>query len=261
MERRSQRHDVVDNNVKKSRISKNEYLYDDINNKIGFEEIVSLDSNSKINLSNLSNINNREDYHKVKDYKDIINFEKEKEIVEKKEEVKKVYDINSILEDAKKNRAKYDELERKRKLKENDYVSLANLNDKEKYKTKDIDEDELKNLIDTITSHNLLNEIKQAEGKPSQNEEKEIFSDLLAAEDEENNMEGIAKEFTKNDDKDKVDNSFYTKSLDLSKQDFEFSDEIEEERKTTIKIVSVIAIIIVIILIVIFFILKSKNMI
>ena len=44
-----------------------------------------------------------------------------------KEQENKVYDINSVLEEARKNRDKFDELERKRKLKENDYVMITDI--------------------------------------------------------------------------------------------------------------------------------------
>lgn len=268
MERRSVRYDVVDENEnkRKSRLSKNEYLYDEINNKIGVEDIVNIDVNSKINLKELTNINNREDYHKVKDYKSLISTDEKKEEIYFEKSEKKIYDINTILADAKKNRAKYDELEKKRKLKENDYVSLASLEEKEKYK-KDIDEEELTDLINTITSHNLLNDIKKAEKELKDEEEKDLFSELLSDsnEAEQNSLEGIAKEFTNYTDKNNadsdIDNSFYTKSLDLSQQDFEFSDELEAERKATLKIVAVVITIILVIAIVAIIILKSKNII
>ena len=48
------------------------------------------------------------------------------------------------------------------------------------------------------------------------------------------NLEGIAEEYTKEEEK--IDDSFYTKSMDLSDQDFEFSEELEQEKKNKIKV-------------------------
>ena len=44
-----------------------------------------------------------------------------------------------------------------------------------------------------------------------------------------------------------MDESFYTKSMDLSEQDFELKDEIEKDRSLKIKIIIVICIIVAIV--------------
>ena len=170
----------------------------------------------------------------------------------------------SILEEAKKNRVKYDELEKKRKLRENDYATLADINNKEQYSRKksekDIDEEELTNLINTITSHNLREEIEEASKKSNIGDE-EILSELLATNVDLNLEEGIAEEFTKQNKINDIDDSFYTKSMDLSEQDFEFSEELERDRKTKIKIIGVIIVIILIACVVAYFIMKQKGII
>ena len=266
MERRVQRYTEYVEEPKKSRTNKNKYLYDQVSSKIGYEEITNLDTQTRIDLSELTGLKtSREEYQKTKDYHDI--FEKKETFVEKeiKQEKDKIYDINSILEEARKNRDKYDELERKRKLKENDYATLADINDKERYKKQDnnnnIDEKELTDLINTITSHNLLKDIQQAE---EQGEEKDLFSELMAT-NADMNLEGIATEYTekKDDDENKIDDSFYTKSMDLSNQDFEFSEELEAERKTKTKILIAFLIILIIAIvgIVAFLILKREKII
>ena len=271
MERRTQRY--TDDSDKKeqhriTRLSKNKILYDDVNNLIGVEDISSLDTQTKIDLSKLSDYENkREEYQKIKDYKDILPIEDVKEKAQPKISEEKVYDINSILEEAKKNRVKYDELEKKRKLRENDYVKIADINDKDSYKKQshsEIDEKELTDLINTITSHNLLQDIKNAEEsleKSNDSDDEEIFSELIATNVDLNLEEGIAEEFTKQNELSKIDNSFYTQSMDLSDQDFEFSEEFERDRKLKIKIIIVIAIIILIVAVVGFVIFKKKGII
>ena len=75
------------------------------------------------------------------------------------------------------------------------------------------------------------------------------------------NLEGIAEEYTKEEEK--IDDSFYTKSMDLSDQDFEFSEELEQEKKNKIKvlIIGLVVLIVIIIAIVGFLILKTKGII
>ena len=231
-----------------SRTKRNAYLYDDINNKIGLE-VVDFD-NKNIDLSSITKENKV-----IK--KDIIPSNYEEDIEEKK-----VYDINSVLQEAKKNRTEIDELEKKRKLKNEEFNILNDLNQKyitaKDKKKNEFDEEELKELINTITSNTLVQDVKY----------KELFSDLMAT-NAKLELEDIE---TDNNDKDseietneegKLVNSFYTKSMDLSEHDFDMSDEFIE-RKSKLKIfliIFVILIIVGIISVVIYFLLKWKNII
>ena len=270
MEKRVQRYTKEVEEPKKSRTSKNRYLYDQINSKIGYEEITNLDTQTRIDLSELTGVKtSREEYQKTKDYQEL--FERKESIVEKeiKEEKDKIYDINSILEEARKNRDKYDELERKRKLKENDYATLADINNKDRYKKEEnnnnIDEKELTDLINTITSHNLLKDIQDA---AEQDDDGDLFSELMAT-NADISLEGIADEYTsqkgdsEEDTENKLDDSFYTKSMDLSNQDFEFSEELEAERKTRIKVLIAFLIILILAIagVVAYLILKKEKII
>lgn len=280
MRRRTDRHieESGASPTRLSRMSKNKYLYDDINNVIGYEEITDFNPENGIDLSNIRNTNSREEYKKYKDYQDIFGKTEEKKEEAVDEEEKKIYDINSVLEDAKRNRTKYDELEKKRKLKENKYTTLAdtaqlnleNAESLEKASGNDIDEKELTDLINTITSHNLLKDIKDAESSNDEKEnEADLLSDLLATHVDLNLEEGIASEYLAKEHEEsekeekEIDNSFYTKSMDLSEQDFEFSDEIEAERKAKIKAIIIIVVILLLIVIgvVTFLFLKQKGII
>lgn len=269
MKRRTDRHIEESSPTQLSRLAKNRYLYDDINNVIGYEEITDFNPENGIDLSNIKNSSSREEYKKYKDYQDIFGIADAKKEEAIEEEEKKVYDINSVLEDAKRNRTKYDELEKKRKLKENKYVTLAdtdidadtdtnrlNVIKEEKNLSNDIDEKELTDLINTITSHNLLKDIKEAEETSVSNEDdnqNELLSDLLATSIDLNLEDGIASEYlakkAQEAEEEKMDSSFYTKSMDLSEQDFEFSDEIEAERKVRVKVIIILVVILLIVVI------------
>ena len=246
MQTRSERYNEnpVDRTVL-SRTKKNAYLYDDINNKIGLE-VVDFD-NKSIDLPSI--IKEEQDLNK-----DIIPSNFEKEIEEKK-----VYDINSVLAEAKKNRTEIDELEKKRKLKNDEYNILNNLNQKyitNKDKRKnEFDEEELKELINTITSNTLVQDVK----------DKELFSDLMATNadlDLHDIDDNTSKDLeTEKDGDGHIVNSFYTKSMDLSEQDFDMSDEFTEgnSKLKTFLIIFVILIIVGIISVVVYFLLKWKS--
>ena len=143
---------------------------------------------------------------------------------------------------------KKDNLERKRKLHNEKYNILeSSEEDLEKFKEetklrhKPIEnEEELEELIHTITSKELREEIDKAES----NDNNSLLSDLMATNVNEEVLKPIAtkiedskvEEDTKKLDKvkektmslkDEIDKSFYTKSLDLSEEDFESDDEVE----------------------------------
>ena len=263
-----------DNNKTKenvSRLSKNKHLYDDLNNKIGFEELVNFDTQTRIELTSLNSTRkNRESYHQLKDYQNLISDKvREQNVPVEEEEEEKVFDINSILEEARKNRTDTDELEKKRKLKDEEYNILADLNkkylSKEKEETKKDEYEGLEELINTITSKTLLNDIKKEEEK----EETDLLSDLVATSvdlqvktPEEYEKTGTNAIVTKikveedcdgNKDEKEIDDSFYTKSMDLSELDFEELVEGKSSIKKGILIALIVIILLVIIGVVTFF--------
>ncbi len=272
MKSRLDRYNVDESSEKKiqqhSRLSRNKHLYDDLNNKIGFEELVDFNTQTRIELSSLNEPKkSRESYQQLKDYQGLLQNEEEKkeEIVEEEEE--KVFDINSILEEARKNRSEIDELEKKRKLKSEEYNVLSDLNKKylsNKKEEEEKDEYEgLEELINTITSKTLANDIKEEANK----EDKGLLGDLVATNvelqvnspseyeiDSDNKVSTVIPEEDDDDDDDEqeertVDNSFYTRSMDLSEQDFEFDEA--RERSSSIKKRILITVITIILLVII----------
>lgn len=276
MERRSDKYTDFNNESNNSRVKKNKLLYDEINSKIGYEEITNFEQSPQFDLSSLNlNKPTREEYQKIKEYKSIIGNEKEKTIqTEEQNEAPKNFDINKVLEEAKKNR-KEDELEKKRNLNSEEYNVLSNLNKKYLHK-KDFsseDDDELKELINTITSKTLANEIKDEE-------EKELLSDLLATtvdiklenelskQEIDNLYNKEMEEKNENTDENEVDNSFYTKSLELESKDLipEDNDEVElenaedeEKNHFGLKIFGIVLILLLIIAFIVLFILNQLG--
>ena len=113
----------------------------------------------------------------------------------------RVYDINNVLEEARKNREE-DNLEEKRKLKNTSYNILASLNKEElekfRQEKKDRlfkDDEELRDLIDTIASKTLAGELEAAS---------DLLSDLMATSiiDKKALKESIEEK--ENDDEDSI---------------------------------------------------------
>lgn len=240
-----------------SRLLKNKSTYDDLNNKIGFEELINFDTQTRIELTSVKEGRaSREKYQQVKDYQDLINPPtKEIDASPEVPEEEKVFDINSILEEARKNRDDKDELENKRKLKNEEYSVLNDLNKKyiqKKEENQGAEEiDELKELIDTITSKPI---------KEEADDSKDLLSDLIAT-NTEIEPEDLAPTETMTTTANRtIDKSFYTRSMDLSEEDFDMG----EEKKSSgfgraILILFVILVLLAIIGVVAYFILKSMG--
>ena len=254
---RMERYDNSNRSAVRSRTEKNQDLYNDLGR---LEKYTTLTDVSKIEAVELNaakkNYRTREGYHSLKDYD--IDIEKPKERKELDEfnflynDEHKTYDINKVLEEAKELRER-DSLEKKRKLHNEKYNILeSSEEDLEKFKEetklrhKPIEnEEELEELIHTITSKELREKIDKKEAESNDNNS--LLSDLMATNVNEEVLKPIAtkiedskvEEDTKKLDKvkektmslkDEIDKSFYTKSLDLSEEDF-ISDDEEEEIK------------------------------
>ena len=269
-----------------SRREKNQNLYQDFYNKTRFTEVKELDERPVIDLSQLEmKKQTRENYHKLKEFEDLIVREPQKKkddlSVFFQEDENKVYDINSILLEAKKNREEIDELEKKRRLRNTEYNILANLkpNEVEEYKQKimgkkqELEEetDSLQELINTITSKSMRKDIDKLQSSDDNNE---LLSDLLPKDQNETIItESISKEILAREQEktktmsieqppeNEIDRSFYTKSMDLSDKDFEMDDEFVEKEKNSSIIVFfkiLIAIILVVGIAILVFYLMNK---
>lgn len=271
-----------------SRKNKNEDLYNEINKDIKFANITDVSNTNIYDIgSSLDKENTtREDYHKIKEFKDLDIIPKNNrelndiKILEAKKE-KKVYDINKVLEDARNSRDDL-ELEKKRKLTNTNYNILAGLNKEEveryileknkKAKDTSIDDKDVRELIDTITTKTLIGDISK---ETSVNLLSDLMAtkslDVVAAQLEntakialtqtnilkesndkllKNEMdEVLVKANDKNNNNDGIDRDFFTKSMDLSDEDFSFKNEFKEkEGNLFIKVLIFIILLIIIVI-------------
>lgn len=104
--------------VVSTRSEKNQDLYDDFYTNSTYTEYQDF-TDKPVDLASLNkNYHTREEYQKIKEYKSVITPPEVKRDLDKLESLyptdeNKVYDINSVLEDAKKNRQNVDELEKR----------------------------------------------------------------------------------------------------------------------------------------------------
>ena len=238
-----------------SRMDKNKELYQNFSNNTIYTNITDVTNANAYDISSTMNGSHttREAYQQMQKYQameDVPRNKKELEdfnyLYQRKEN--KVYDINSVLEEARKNRQEVDEKEEKRRLKNNEYNILSGVNKKElekyreekKKKLTTPEEEEIRELIDTIASKTLAGEIDKATSV-------NLLSDLMAtsimdkvesSEEMSSEVPQITASFDVDEDiEDKL--SLSKKILDTQEvkelQKEEKQEEVKEEKKEDTK--------------------------
>lgn len=271
--RRMDRYEDEKTTTRLSRENKNKELYNNVGTNTRYTNLTDVANINAIDITNTGKeYKTREDYQKMKKYNTDMQTPKVKKDLEdfnslyNKKEVR-VYDINNVLEEARKNREE-DAAEEKRKLKNNSYNILANMNKEEleKYRqekkdrlTKD--DDELRGLLDTIASKTLAGEIEAASdllsdlmatsildkvSKPSSNEDTQPVKVVIEKEEiimtpeeyeksklaQELQEKEIVEDITKEDEEDDDD-----EPTTLTKNDLEDLKELQEKLEKTSELV------------------------
>lgn len=264
-----------------SRLDKNKELYQNVSSNSIYTNITDVTNANAFEINNLEDNSKttREAYQKMRKYQDIEPTPKNKKELEDfnylyQKQENKVYDINSVLEQARKNRQDKDELDDKRKLKNNSYNILAGINKKELEKYREEkkkrmltpEEEEIRDIIDTIASKTLAGEIDKettvdllsdlmatnlldkVDGMETKEEDEAETTEEITPEEETTKEETIPSlnqdqieeiEKRKDEDTDTLpgkDNDFYTRSMDLSDKDFEYGDSDEKSLPLILKI-------------------------
>ena len=187
--RRMDRYKDDNNNFHVKRSDKNQDLYQNVSSNPKYTNITDVTNANAFEINNRdrATYSSRESYQKMKKYQNMEPIPRSKKELDDvnylyQKHENKVYDINSVLEEARKNRQERDALEEKRKLKNTSYNILAGLNaeelekyreEKEKNRVEKPGDNELRELIDTITSKTLAGEIDKATSV-------DLLSDLMA---------------------------------------------------------------------------------
>lgn len=269
-----------DNNERVSRIDKNKNLYQDLSMNAIYTNITDVTNSNAYEIN--PNVDNsrttREAYQQLRELNTIEEIPEKKELEDvnylSQRKENKIYDINSVLENARKNREEKDELDEKRKLKNNAYNILSGKNRKELEKYREErkkrlatpEEEELRELIDTIASKTLAgeidkettvdlladlmatnvldkveasgeiekvtttHEITKVDGEAIEEKLKVTTESIEPKEETTLIEEAEVKEESKQKIDAKKDPDFYTRSMDLSDKDFEMSDDFKEEK-------------------------------
>ena len=242
-----------------SRTTKNQQLYKELYSNKTYTEFTDNVKDNIVDLTNTdnTNVNRRSNFNRTRSlYEDrMYGNSKEletprktiRELLEEESEIKN-YNINDVMDMARKNRTLEDEEEKKKKIKSAEYSILSDLSQEKlkeyrERKEKGISREEeaaLDELIHTITSKSLRKKIDD-----------ELFNDLLPDSDDEetvsrdliNEISDAPVKMDESDDekeytKDQVENtadlengldkSFYTRSMDLKREDLILNDDEEE---------------------------------
>lgn len=270
-----------------SRISKNQNLYKELSSNKRFTEFNDSEKDNILDLSTVDNNineNRRSSYKKARLLNDAtgksenkrsgfnINSSYQKLLGEVDKE--KTYNVNDILELARKNRTDLDEEEKRRKLKSVEYSILSDLSQeklKEYHDRKEkgiskYEEENLEELINTITSKTVRNKIDNellGDLLPDNDSDTLISTKLLKEledgsldDTDENEFEKEEVENTADLEKG-LDKSFYTRSMDLKREDLilksdedDISDDyynIEDGRNGVGKTILIIIIVLIIV--------------
>ncbi len=242
MASRMERYYRSNNPKRRSQLNQDLYhnIYED-GEYSNIEGVAMIDKSNEIDITKVKKmLKNREDYKRQKEYRNLIKIEEEpKEDISQEflsDESEKTYDIMDVLKVAKEN-----------KDEDNRYLSLDNTNynilkqlkiEKENKKVEKDEGEELKELINTITNTSMLNKLG----------DEELSLKLLE------DLKGDTKT-VKMENKDKIDDTFYTSSMKINKEDFE-DGYIPSKKEKIIKI-SVIATLVVLAVVVIIFIITK----
>lgn len=199
----------------RARSARNEELYKKIQDMDSYSNIEAIETIAKTNEIDITKvremIKNRENYKKEKQYRNVFNIEQEKNNeVQVKEffEEEKNYDIMDVLNKAKDS---HEEDNSNRSLKNLNYDVIKDLNLR---KTNYEDgEDELKDLINTITSKGSEDDIGLLDDLTSNTMVGEASSIHKILEDE--------KKQQKMDTTSEMDKSFFTSAMSFTNKDFE----------------------------------------
>lgn len=269
MKSRMERYYEIDNDTNR-RTRKNADLYQKIYESDEYSNIEGIATTLKPNEIDISKIKemlkNRDEYRKEKDVRTLLRPEP---VVKKEEPVatfdrddEKNYDIRDILSKAKTERKDVEE-ENYHKLKNTSYDIFKNLNiQKGQSENKEEEEEELKELIHTITNTSMLNKLGDQELSLGLLDELKSDTMVGTSASIKSLLEAEKEDLKDNnyleDEKQNMDKSFFTSSLNFRDEDF---DDLQEMSQNLRKNNSLMKVLIFILLVVgtasiIFFLLK-----
>ena len=289
--RRMDRYKDEDTTEVSRRSSKNQELYQTIGTNTRYTNFTDVTNANAYDISKKENTSTREGYQRMKQYNSSYDFapKERKELDDYNRLMSnnehKIYDINSVLENARKNKEEVDELDEKRKLQNTSYNILSKSNKKEleayrkerqerikkdqeagiksiidKTMAGEINQETTVDLLSDLMATNIMDAIEQPEREYDEQEDLDPVDKLMleAAKKEKEEKpviepvppeeQTLSKEVLNKDQVEEVkkikeknkktkeegimkdaDKDFYTRSMDLSDEDF-MSDDFQETK-------------------------------
>lgn len=175
MRRMDRYNDETENLARNSRMDKNQDLYHNLSSNAIYTNITDVTNANAFEINNNRSTDThttREAYQQMQKYQTVEPMPKSRKELEDynflaQTKEKKTYDINSFLEEARKNRPEKDSLDEKRKLKNNAYNILASINkeqlekyrEEKKNRIRTPEEEELHDLTEDLLSKTMAGEI------------------------------------------------------------------------------------------------------
>lgn len=196
-----------------SRASRNRNLYNTMysfDRYSNIEGVASMDNANEVDISKVKEmLENREKYQRDRQYRRLSSEVNDDLSINRKryeEDTTRSYDVNDVLKSA---RDKKEPDNKERVLNNTNYDILKKLNLKSEGVKDDLkQEDDLKELIETISNTSMLNK----------NEDINMFNDLVSDDTKVGDVKDIT-EFIDNKEK-TMDDSFFTHSVKIKKADF-----------------------------------------
>lgn len=230
--------------VTSGRSSKNKSLYDQIENLENYtniEGVATIEKTNEIDISKVQEmIKNRENYKKQKQLKNILQEEKEElEKIPEYVEEPKNYDIKDLLSKMQNEEEKED---RQRSLDKEQFEVLKSLKRKEKDYDIQKEEEELKELINTISSSRVLKGLTSVDTGVDVGLFDDLKSDTMVgdASSIKKILEEEKKERKIEDTNPQIDREFYTSSFGFTKSDFEELKNINHNIKKSNKFIIIL---------------------
>ncbi len=212
------------NNHTSKRSDRNQHLYHEIyegGEYSNIEGIATIEKSNEVDITKIKNmLKNREAYQKQRKFRQMV---VKPEVVEKPNNSElgneRNYDIRDILDKAKSNKTTEEKYHR---LDDTGYNILKKL--KEKSLQTNESKDELRELIDTITNNSELNQLA------TEDLSLDVLNDLKSDEntviENKDSVKALLEdakqeEIRRNLEKEEMDKSFYTSSLNFGENDFE----------------------------------------
>lgn len=210
------------NTSNSSRTDRNKTLYNSIysyGKYSNIEGIASIDNTNEIDITKIKEmLDNREKYQVERKYRKLTNSEDVKElpVVHKKynEDENKNYDIMDVLSKARESKMPDD---KERVLSKTSYDVLKSLNLKSHFNADDYTDDDIKDMIQTISNTSMLNKMNDIDLA------NDMFSDLKGKNDDTkvSDIKDIKELIDETKKKEQtMDNSFFTSNIKLKKADF-----------------------------------------